>query len=138
MKSLQLIDETNVVSLSAGSLGGKGRGLAFINTLIYSFELGRLIPGINIKTPVTAIIGTDEFDLFMERNHLWNLVKEEKDFDLIQKAFMESSLSYTLEKKLRIFLKEDHQTSCCKVIKSFRRFNESAIFRDFRNISSAE
>jgi hypothetical protein len=99
-----VIDETNVVSLSAGSLGGKGRGLAFINTLIYSFELGRLIPGINIKTPVTAIIGTDEFDLFMERNHLWNLVKEEKDFDLIQKVFMESSLSYTLEKKLRIFL----------------------------------
>ncbi len=100
------IDETNVVSLSAGSLGGKGRGLAFINTLIYSFELGRLIPGINIKTPVTAIIGTDEFDLFMERNHLWNLVKEEKDFDLIQKTFMESSLSYNLEKKLRVFLKK--------------------------------
>ena len=100
------IDETNVVSFAAGSLGGKGRGLAFINTLIYSFELGRLIPGINIKTPVTAIIGTDEFDLFMERNHLWNLVKEEKDFDLIQKTFMESSLSYTLEKKLRVFLKK--------------------------------
>src|SRR4030042_7071225 len=38
-----VIDETNVVSLSAGSLGGKGRGLAFINTLIYSFELGKLI-----------------------------------------------------------------------------------------------
>lgn len=101
-----VIDETNVVSLSAGSLGGKGRGLAFINTLIYSFELGRLITGINIKTPVTSIIGTDEFDMFMERNHLWKLVKEEKDFNLIQKAFIESSLSFTLEKKLRAFLKK--------------------------------
>jgi hypothetical protein len=101
-----VIDETNVVSLSAGSLGGKGRGLAFINTLIYSFELGRLIAGINIKTPVTAIIGTDEFDLFMDRNHLLNLVKEEKDFEIIQKVFLESSLSYTLEKKLRIFLRK--------------------------------
>ena len=101
-----VIDETNVVSLSSGSLGGKGRGLAFINTLIYSFELGKLIAGINIKTPVTAIIGTDEFDLFMERNHLWGMVKEEKDFDLIQKAFMEGSLSFTLEKKIRAFLKK--------------------------------
>ncbi len=101
-----VIDETNVVSLSTGSLGGKGRGLAFINTLIYSFELGKLIPGINIKTPVTAITGTDEFDLFMERNHLWNMVKEEKDFYLIQKAFLESSLSFTLEKKLRVFLRK--------------------------------
>jgi hypothetical protein len=101
-----IIDETNVVSLSAGSLGGKGRGLAFINTLIYSFELGRLIPGINIKTPITAIIGTDEFDMFMERNRLWDFVKDEKDFDVVQKVFMESSLSFTLEKKLRIFLKK--------------------------------
>jgi hypothetical protein len=101
-----IIDETNVVSLSAGSLGGKGRGLAFINTLIYSFELGRLIPGINVKTPVTAIIGTDEFDMFMERNHLWDFVKDEKDFDVIQRIFMESSLSFTVEKKLRVFLKK--------------------------------
>lgn len=101
-----IIDETNVVSLSPGSLGGKGRGLAFINTLIYSFELGRLIPGINVKTPITAIIGTDEFDMFMERNHLWQLVKEEKNFDVIQKAFLGGSLSYTLEKKLRVFVRK--------------------------------
>jgi len=100
-----VIDETNVVSLSGGSLGGKGRGLAFINTLIYSFELGRLLPGINIKTPVTAIIGTDEFDMFMERNHLWDKVKNEKDFNVLQKYFLEGSLSYTLEKELRIFIR---------------------------------
>ena len=99
------IDETNVVSLSGGSLGGKGRGLAFINTLIYSFELGRLLPGINIKTPVTAIIGTDEFDMFMERNHLWDKVKEEKDFDSLQKLFFEGNLSYTLEKELKVFIR---------------------------------
>jgi hypothetical protein len=100
-----IIDETNVVSLAGGSLGGKGRGLAFVNTLIYSFELGRLLPGINIKTPITAIIGTDEFDLFMERNHLWEKVKAEQDFLTLQKNFVEGSLSYNLEKELRIFIK---------------------------------
>ncbi|MCU0460799.1 MAG: pyruvate, phosphate dikinase [Bacteroidales bacterium] len=100
-----VIDETNVVSLAGGSLGGKGRGLAFINTLIYSFELGRLLPGINIKAPITAIIGTDEFDMFMERNHLWESVKEEKDYDALQRLFLEGSLSYTLEKELRIYLR---------------------------------
>jgi hypothetical protein len=99
------IDETNVVSLASGSLGGKGRGLAFINTLIYSFELGRLVPGINVKTPVTAIIGTDEFDMFMERNHLRDFVKDERDWSIVQKRFIEGSLSYTLEKKLRFFIK---------------------------------
>jgi len=100
-----VIDETNVVSLAGGSLGGKGRGLAFVNTLIYSFELGRLLPGINVKTPVTAIIGTDEFDMFMERNHLWDKVKEERDFQTLQKLFVEGSHSYSLEKELRIFIK---------------------------------
>ncbi len=100
-----VIDETNIVSLAGGSLGGKGRGLAFVNTLIYSFELGRLLPGINIKTPVTAIIGTDEFDMFMERNHLWDKVKTEKDYGVLQKLFLEGSLSYTLEKELRVFIK---------------------------------
>lgn len=100
-----VIDETNVVNLSAGSLGGKGRGLAFINTLIYSFELGRLLPGINIKSPVTAIIGTDEFDMFMERNHLWSKVLEEKDYSILTRLFVEGSLSYSLEKKLHIFLR---------------------------------
>lgn len=99
-----VIDETNVISLTTGSLGGKGRGLAFLNTLIYSTEIGELIPGINIKTPVTAIIGTDEFDLFMDRNHLRDLVREENDFSIVQKAFLKGSISYTLEKKLKLFL----------------------------------
>jgi CheY-like chemotaxis protein len=100
------IDETNVISLSGGSLGGKGRGLAFVNTLIYSFEIGRLLSGINIRTPVTAIIGTDEFDLFMERNHMWDKVREEKDFRELQKIFINGSLSYTLEKKLRVLIRQ--------------------------------
>jgi hypothetical protein len=116
-----VIDETNVVSLSGGSLGGKGRGLAFVNTLIYSFELGRLLSGINIRTPVTAIIGTDEFDMFMERNHLWNVIKEEKDFSLLQKKFLEGSLSYTLEKKLKIFI---------RLIKEPLAVRSSSLFED--------
>jgi hypothetical protein len=100
-----VIDESNVVSLAGGSLGGKGRGLAFVNTLIYSFEMGKLLPGINLRTPITAIVGTDEYDMFMDRNHLWAFVVEERDYALIQKRFLEGSLSYTLEKKLRIYLK---------------------------------
>jgi CheY-like chemotaxis protein len=117
-----IIDETNVVSLSGGSLGGKGRGLAFINTLIYSFELGRLLPGINIKAPVTAIIGTDEFDMFMERNHLWDLIKEERAFSVLQNAFLKGNLSYTLEKKLRVFLR---QTEKPLAVRSSSLFEDS-------------
>jgi CheY-like chemotaxis protein len=117
-----VVDETNIVSLAGGSLGGKGRGLAFINTLIYSFELSRLLPGINVKAPITAIIGSDEFDMFMERNHLWSLVKEERAFSVLQKAFLNGSLSYTLEKKLRIYLK---QTNKPLAVRSSSLFEDS-------------
>jgi len=65
-----LLDESNIVSLGSGALGGKGRGCAFINTLIYNLNFGEIIPEMNIRTPRTSIIGTDEFDIFMERNKL--------------------------------------------------------------------
>jgi len=100
-----MFDESNVVSFAGGSLGGKGRGLAFINTLIYSFELGRLLHGINIRTPFTTIIGTDEFDQFMDTNQLWEVVNREKDFSALQKQFLAGTLSDDLENKLRVFIR---------------------------------
>jgi hypothetical protein len=100
-----MIDESNVVSFAGGSLGGKGRGLAFISTLIYSFELGRLLPGINVRTPVTAIIGTDEFDQFMDTNRLWEVVSHEKDFTALQKQFLAGTISDELEHKLSVFIR---------------------------------
>ena len=60
-----LLDESNIVSLGSGALGGKGRGCAFINTLIYNLNFSEIIPEMNIRTPRTSIIGTDEFDIFM-------------------------------------------------------------------------
>lgn len=99
------LDESNVVSLSGGSLGGKGRGLAFVNTLIYSFEVGKLMPNINLRCPITMIIGTDEFDMFIETNKLRKKISEIKDFDALKGEFVKSNLTFTLEKKLRSFLK---------------------------------
>ncbi|MDX2415261.1 MAG: PEP/pyruvate-binding domain-containing protein, partial [Bacteroidales bacterium] len=99
------LDESNVVSLAGGSLGGKGRGLAFVNTLIYSFEIGKLIPDINIKCPVTMIIGTDEFDMFIETNKLRKKINEEKDYSVLKSEFLKASITFTLEKKLKAFLK---------------------------------
>ena len=98
-------DEKNIVSLSTGALGGKGRGIAFINTLIHYFELSKLFPDINITTPKTSIIGSDEFDYFIERNKLQDVIFEENDYNNLKKVFLESDLSAALKKKLRILLK---------------------------------
>ena len=100
-----ILEESNIVSFAAGSLGGKGRGLAFVNSLIYNFRFSELISGINIRTPVTGIIGTEEFDVFLEINKLGGRIYAENSYDRIKELFLAGSLSYNLEKKLKIFLK---------------------------------
>ncbi len=85
---------------------GKGRGLAFINTLIYNLDFSDVIPGIRIRTPITFLIGTDEFDLFMDRNKLQELIHSDCEYQEIKQRFLEGDLSYGLEKKLRGLLKK--------------------------------
>lgn len=96
-----ILDETNIVRLGSGFLGGKGRGLAFINNLIYNINLKELIPGINIRTPITLIIGSDEFDMFMELNNLQDEAYRMMDYNEIKRSFINASLSYNLEKKVK-------------------------------------
>ncbi|MCK9618523.1 MAG: pyruvate, phosphate dikinase [Lentimicrobiaceae bacterium] len=100
-----ITDESNIVSLADGSLGGKGRGLAFINTLIYNFDFSQLISDIKITAPRTSIIGTEEFQFFMDRNHLREKVYGEHDFNLICQWFLEGKLTETLIRRLKIFLR---------------------------------
>ncbi|TVQ15452.1 MAG: pyruvate, phosphate dikinase [Bacteroidetes bacterium] len=99
-----LLDETNVVSLAPGSLGGKGRGLAFINMLINNFSFKNIISDINIRAPKTSIIGAEEFEQFIQRNKLYDKIYEEQDYQTIKKLFVEGELSATLIKRLKIYL----------------------------------
>jgi hypothetical protein len=100
-----LLDESNIVSLGSGALGGKGRGCAFINTLIYNLNFSEIIPEMNIRTPRTAIIGTDEFDIFMERNNLLDVIHNMEDYGELRQKFLDGDLSYNLEKRLKELLK---------------------------------
>lgn len=105
-----VLDEKNIVSFASGSLGGKGRGLAFINTLIYNLDFSALTSMINIRTPITVIIGTDEFEYFMEKNHLYDKIfNDNVTFDEIKSYFMEALLSNMLIKKLEVFVSQVHK-----------------------------
>jgi hypothetical protein len=99
-----ITDEHNIVTLTEGSLGGKGRGLAFINTLIYNYDFSRHIPNINIRTPLTSVIGTDEFEYFLDMNKLREKVLYEDDYQNIRKWFMEGKLTDTLIRKLKLII----------------------------------
>jgi len=99
-----ILDEKNIVSLADGSLGGKGRGLAFINSLIHNYNFAEHVPDINIRTPKTSVIGTEEFQLFLERNNLQELILKETNYPKIKSAFLEGKLTSTLTKRLKTLL----------------------------------
>ena len=93
-----------IIKLSSGFLGGKGRGLAFVNTLLANINFNRILPDLNITIPKTAIIGTDEFDLFIENNSFADIIYGDIDYIKIKNMFLKAKLTETLIKKLKIYL----------------------------------
>ncbi|MCB0804949.1 MAG: pyruvate, phosphate dikinase [Bacteroidales bacterium] len=100
-----ILDDTNIVTLSEGAMGGKGRGLAFLNALIYNLDFTHNIPDINLKTPRTAIIGTDEFEFFIDNNDLHYIYSESKEYEEIKQRFLNGKLTPTLVKRLKEMLR---------------------------------
>ncbi len=100
-----ILDETNIVTLSDGAMGGKGRGLAFVNSLIYNFDFSSYVPHINIRTPRTAFIGTDEFEYFLDHNNLHEVIIEDIPYDQLKEKFLEGKLTPTLTKRLKELLR---------------------------------
>jgi hypothetical protein len=100
-----ILDEANIVTLMEGAMGGKGRGLAFLNSLIYNLDFSQFLPDINLRTPRTSIIGTDEFEYFIDNNHLHHIKNEDISYEEIKKLFLQGELTPTLVKRLKEVLK---------------------------------
>ncbi len=97
-------DEPNILRLAPGSMGGKGRGVAFIHSLLSRMDLENLVPEANIRIPRSAIIGTEEFNSFITRHGLRAMLQHDVDDDAIKRRFLMGSLSPELTAKLRLFL----------------------------------
>ncbi len=95
--------EQEIIRLSEGSLGGKGRGIAFLNALFTTMEFENRFENVSIKMPRTAFVGTGEFDTFLQRHRLRPLIRTSTD-QQIKAAFLQASLSPRLREKLEVYL----------------------------------
>ena len=93
-----------VTRLGGGSLGGKGRGIAFLSALLNRTDAYRAVPNCDVSIPDTLIIGTDEFDRFLEHNNLLDFVKGELTDEEILRRFSMSQLPGELRSQLKIYL----------------------------------
>lgn len=76
-----------------GSLGGKGRGLAFMDHALIDSRLRYKYPGIVISIPRTVVVSTSVFQEFLERNELHSKLEPEMSDDEILQCFLESSFT---------------------------------------------
>nr|WP_320118350.1 PEP/pyruvate-binding domain-containing protein [uncultured Marinifilum sp.] len=95
-----------VVRLGRGSLGGKGRGLAFLSNFIENIYFKKLIKDINVSIPQTAIIGVDEYDNFIEKNDLYDKIYIDKNYRKVKDLFLKGEIPEKLSNKLRLYLEE--------------------------------
>lgn len=95
---------SNFVRFGDGSLGGKGRGLAFIDALIKrNPDLGDF-ENVNICIPKTLVLCTGIFDQFMESNNLYPIALSDASDEEILKSFKAAHLPDGFNDNLRAFL----------------------------------
>lgn len=87
-----------------GSLGGKARGLAFLNSLVYKHHLADKYENVKISIPRTVVIATDYFDQFIIENDLQYVIDSDISDDEILSEFVSSRLPEPLVEELRAFL----------------------------------
>lgn len=83
---------SNFARIGQGSLGGKGRGLAFIDSIIKKNPVCDNFDGITISIPRTVVLCTDIFDEFMRENKLYPLALSNVEDNEILKAFLKAKL----------------------------------------------
>ncbi|MBD3278662.1 MAG: histidine kinase, partial [Candidatus Aegiribacteria sp.] len=109
---------TEFSKIGSGSLGGKGRGLAFINALLNIYKVNEEFPDVRIFVPPTAVVATGVFDRFMDNDGLREMVFGFGDMDdelsmsseewdrMVADAFLSAEIPEDVLDMLRIFLSE--------------------------------
>lgn len=83
---------SNFARIGEGSLGGKGRGLAFIDQIIKRHPVCDDFEGVQITIPHTVVVCTDIFDEFMDSNCLYKIALSDAPDEEILKAFLAAKL----------------------------------------------
>ncbi len=96
--------QSEFVRIGDGSLGGKGRGLAFINRLLRRYNVYDCFEGVRISVPPSAVIGTAVFDDFLDSNNLRDFALSAHHDNEIANAFAKGKFPHEIEEDLKRFL----------------------------------
>ena len=83
---------SNFARIGEGSLGGKGRGLAFIDNLVKRHVEFESFENATVTIPKTVVLCTDLFDEFMDTNNLYQLALSDVPDEVILRHFLRATL----------------------------------------------
>ena len=97
--------ESGIARIGSGSLGGKARGLSFINKLMNNFNVGGRFNSVRVYIPPAVAIATDVFDDFLDTNGIREYaLKADDDQDVIETFVNAGYFPGKTEDALRQFL----------------------------------
>lgn len=82
--------------IGEGSLGGKGRGLAFLDNIVKTHPEFNSFKNTTVQIPKTVVLCTDVFDQFMEQNNLYQIALSDAPDDEILRHFLRAQLPDSL------------------------------------------
>ena len=82
--------------IGEGSLGGKGRGLAFLDNVVKTHPDFNKFPGVSVQIPKTLVLCTDVFDQFMDQNNLYQIALSDASDEDILRHFLHAQLPDSL------------------------------------------
>jgi CheY-like chemotaxis protein len=91
--------------IGSGSIGGKARGLAFMDRILASYFDPQKFPGVSVSIPRTVVLGTDVFDDFMKENDLLSAAVADHSDAHLANLFIKASLPGKIVGDLRDFIK---------------------------------
>lgn len=94
---------SNFARIGEGSLGGKGRGLAFIGYMVKTHLELNNNQNFPVTTPKTVVLCTDIFDEFMEANNLYPMALADLEDEMILKHFLAAKLPKRLVSDFLVF-----------------------------------
>lgn len=94
---------SNFARIGDGSLGGKGRGLAFMGYMVKMRQEFNVHPNFPVYIPRTVVLCTDIFDEFMEANGLYPLALSDRSDEEILKHFLAGKLPKRLVSDFLVF-----------------------------------
>lgn len=92
--------EEGIVQIGGGSLGGKGRGLAFASRLLDEVRLSDRFPGVRIRVPAAVVLGTGVFDEFLDTNDLRTFALQSEDDEETLRRILEAPLPEEVRESL--------------------------------------